>query len=102
MVISIILVLTLVYLTFAVGIAYWILSHATKQAIWLKILGFIIGGVILTLATILMITTSYYGIKHRHDYYKRCPIYKMMQMHRQYDNENKFPCPMSTGSKTEK
>jgi len=83
MVISIILVLVLVYLTFSLGIAYWILANANKQEMWLKTIGFIIGLVIIVYSAILMFTSTYYAVKHRYDYYKQVPVYKLIKMHHQ-------------------
>jgi|GEM_PF-3186307 len=83
MVISFILVLVLCYLTFALGIAYWILTHANRQEMWLKITGFVIGGIIIGFAAVLMLTSTYYSVKHRYDYYKQIPVYKLIKMHHQ-------------------
>ncbi|MDD3014451.1 MAG: hypothetical protein PHC34_12175 [Candidatus Gastranaerophilales bacterium] len=83
MVISFLLVIVLCYLTFSIGIAYWILSHANKQELWLKITGFIIGSIIIGFAALLMITSTYYSVKHRHDYYKQIPVYKLVKLHNQ-------------------
>lgn len=79
MVVSIILAIILFYLTVCLALGYWILTRAALQGTWLKLAGLIIGLVIITFATVLLFTATFYSVKHRRDYYKIPPINKITQ-----------------------
>lgn len=103
MIASIILIVMLLYLSISLAIGFWLLTSAVKQIGWLKILGLILGWVIIIFATIVALTSCYMMTKHPFpgQFTKNCPMYQMMHQNRTQQEGTNQTFPMmnkSTGN----
>lgn len=87
MLIGVFLIYILLHFAFALAIGFWLLITAYKQENWLKQLGSVFAWIIISLAVIFSIVSSYAIIENKDDHLKYCPMHRMMKQHHGFYKE---------------